>query len=515
MKKSTTLLLLLVVALSGYLLNRINKGNHFLKLNYVVTETQGPDSFDPKDADKTQNLSVMRMLYATPLEIDRTNRLQSYVLESFEYDEVRSVISFTMKSGIKYSDNTPMTIRDVALSIARLAYNRPDFPVIKNIIGIKKWTEKQNGISIFPEGITLKENQLEIHFNKRLANPLFRFCLELFSIVPEKCLDLNSTKMTCSIPPFSGYFEMESKTADEIHFKKRTLPVAGFENIPFEKIVFQYKTLKLAMSEHLDTNQIISGAEMDYLSIPNEKRVEAKQIHWLPSARFMVLRFNPKTDLFSSKEHRQFFAQKFRELLKREDPSLIVESSLFPRLLPGYLAESEFEQTKIDLTKRFKNEKIRLPRFTQSSLSLGYEMIIKTATALGMDVQIDQDLTSESVLNGFLSGTYPVVAGASGFWAQDPIGDVSMWFTKNLHKTMTFVWNDENIYKKISDLEEETRPEGIRKKMEGLNRHIFSESLIAPTLHYRRFFISSPDVKGLNLPQAITSPAPWQLMVIP
>ena len=79
---------------------------------------------------------------------------------------------------------------------------------------------------------------------------------------------------------------------------------------------------------------------------------------------------------------------------------------------------------------------------------------------------------------------------------------------------MTFLWEDELLYKKIELLEIENNSVETRSKMENFNRYIFDESVIAPILHFRRLFISSRSVKGLSLPQAITSPAPWQITVV-
>ena len=53
------------------------------RMDFIITETKMIESFDPLNADKTINLPAMRMLYATPLQINRDNKLISLVLEKF------------------------------------------------------------------------------------------------------------------------------------------------------------------------------------------------------------------------------------------------------------------------------------------------------------------------------------------------------------------------------------------------------------------------------------------------
>lgn len=504
---------ILVFILGIYLYYGVTKENSFLNLKYVVTETKGPDSFDPKDADKTQNLSAMRMLYATPLEIDKNNLLQSYVLKSFRYDEQKSLIIFEIKEGLKYSDGGNILIRDVALAIARTAYFHPDFPVVKNIKGVKTWVDSKKGLTTFPSGMKVRGNTLTIEFDRKMANPLFRFCLELFSIIPESCLNLNTAAMTCRTAPSSGYFMMEAQNEKEITFQKRKDIEPPFDEIPFEKIIFQFKTLSEACSNLIEPNQVISGSEIDFVAAGCSKSIQKNQVHWMPSARFLVLRFNPHENIFNLKENRQFFAEKVREILRAKNSELIVERGLFPKLLPGYLDSESLQRTDIDRSKAFKGIRIQLPDI-KSFGALIFESIIEAAKNLQMKVVVISEPPMNQVIDSFLNGTFPVIAGSSGFWAQDPIGDVSMWFTKNLHKPMKFIWEDDEVYRQIHALEIETEPNLIKMKMEALNKYVSDQAVIAPVLHFRRLFISSREVTGLNLPQAITSPAPWQLIVI-
>lgn len=512
MIKIKIILLILSVIYLGYWLVIKSKGKKIMELNYIVTETKGPDSFDPVNADSTQNITVMRMLFATPLEVDRSNKLSSKILKSFEYKRETHEILFEVRDDQRYSDGTELTSEDVALAIARMAYYRPQFPVIKEIDGLKEWIDSKKGLLTFPSGIKVVGRKVIVRFSRDISNPLFRFCLELFSVVPAKCINKETTKMVCDLPPSSGYFELSSYSSEAFIFKRRA-EQNTVDPLVFETIRFNFKKLSEVCKEKLASNEIISGVELDYLSTNCGNYLLSQQVHWLPSARFGVVRFNPNKGPFKVKEGRQLFSETVRMILNSKNKNLIVERGLFSRLIPGYIENENFsfvfEQSTYDI---FKGANIILPKIENSGLKIVFDAIVEAAQKLQMDVHLIEEPTYESLVTDFLNGKVPVIAGASGFWAQDPIGDVSMWFTPNLHKTMSFLWSDKKIYEQIASLELEVDPFEIQKKMNEFNKYIVDQSVVAPVVHFRRLYITSKPITKLNLPQAVTSPAPWHLV---
>ena len=149
---------------------------------YVVTETGKPTSLDPLDGDQTQNLSVVRMIYTTPLEINRENKLSSLVLESFAYDAKTMTITWIAKKGLKFNDGSDLDVEDIAFAVSRMAFTRPQFPVIENIVGLDKWLKEPHPLKSLPSGIQIEGNIIKIKLTKAHEHPLFRFCLEIFSI---------------------------------------------------------------------------------------------------------------------------------------------------------------------------------------------------------------------------------------------------------------------------------------------------------------------------------------------
>lgn len=508
---ATALVVMSAIVLFG---NDDVHGDPRLELKYIITETLGPDSFDPIQADKTQNLPVMRMLYATPLEVDSNNLLKSYLLKAFNYDEQNRKIVFEMRDGLKFSDGSPIVIGDVSLAIARLAYFRPDFPTLKHIVGVKEWAQSRKGLTKLPLGMAVVGNKLLIELDANVVSPLFRFCLELFAVVPSSCVDVITGDLKCKIPPGSGYFDIDSQSANRISFKKKEELSPFVEDIQFEKISFTYKTLREACSHGVDFDQVVTGSEIDFLASECEKKIDQENVEYLPASRFIILRFNPNIEPFKIPTNRRIFAEKVRNVLRRRNPKLIVERSLFPKLIPGYIDESSFHVSSGNQAREFVGKKIRLPS-VHSFSSIVFESIIQAARELRMEVEIVPEAPIGEIVDLFLEGVMPVIPGSSGFWAQDPIGDVSMWLTRGLHKSMRFLWEDKNIYRAIRELEDELEPQEINMKMGSLNKYIFDKSIIAPLLHFRRMYISSKSGSTkLVLPYAITSPSPWHLKLV-
>ncbi|AZZ37481.1 hypothetical protein CIK05_11980 [Bdellovibrio sp. qaytius] len=480
-----------------------------LNFDYIVTETSEPDSFDPLNADKTQNLTVMRMLYFTPFEVDKNNLLKSSVFDKYDYDSNSSTLTLEKKSNIYFDDGTPIEVQDILIAILRMGYFKPDFPMIKDIIGIEKWSQNKKGLLTNPVGIEVSGVKIIIKFRKKMLNPMFRLCLELFSIVPSKCIDLETGKFNCDIAPSSGYFRIASKADKEIVFEKRNLASPGAESISANKITFKFKKIADLCKTSIGENVIVAVSELDYIS--SKCDIEDAQLHWMAASRFGVLRFNTKNELFSSSKQRSYFSEQVRKQIDLMNLGIHSERSLLSQLLPGYLEKNDFPVITEDLRSSFKGRKISLVSENAPVLPFIYKAVLEAAKSLDMDIEVVNKVKNEEILNDFLDNRISVIAGASGFWAQDPVGDISMWFTKNLHKTMTFVWEDKELYSLLKDIEDETVDSNVNDRIKLLNKHIYSNSIIAPLIHFRRLYITNSKTKNLNLPQAITSPAPWQI----
>ena len=485
----------------------------------IVTETGKYTSLDPLDADKTHNLPVARMVYLTPLQITKDNDLTSLVFEDFNYNESTKTIVWKMKKGLKYSDGTNITAEDVAFSVARMAHKRPKFPVIETIDGLEKWMAQNSPLETLPSGIRVDIDKISIKLTDKHSKPLFRFCLELFSIIPKKCVDLQTGKTICQKIPTSGLYKITDETEKTVDFERSHLEVTKF-NGP-DKIRFEYWPLSTVESNlsDLDEKSVMSGNESHFTNSALSKVQSDFKVHFLPASRFTDIDFNKSEAFFKDKLCRQIFASTFRNsfrLLSGE--SFTPESSIFTKIVPGYLSAEDLKKKSFSSIKDSDvqkcKDKLRLHPPTwaaiesekDSNLNKAIQMTFKE---LGGTDKPNRILKSRAEFDSlFDSGNISISYGGSGFWAQDAAGDLQMLFTPGLHKSLDFVTKDPTLQMLIKQLKEDTTS---KSRYSEINQYLHDEALFNVYSHVRRFFVSKKSSPNLDLPFAITSPFPWHL----
>jgi hypothetical protein len=479
---------------------------------YVITETSGPTSLDPLNADYTQNLPVARMIYATPIEVDHNDRLSSLVLDTFKYDPVASQLEWTVKKNIYYSTNQTITPDDIAFSIARMAYKRPKFPVIEHIVGLSEWIKKPNALESLPKGIKVNGHSITISFTQNVKHPLFRFSLEVFSIIPKSCVDLKTNEMICSNNIASGRFILESKTDTSIHFKRRP----QFEDVSSD-ITFKYLPVARVLEslKSLDNQTIVAGTESMYSENVMRYLKEATKTLFMPASRFSILELNPDVGVFKDKLCRQIFADLFRrnyEILTGDK-----EGSIFTKITTGYMSSQDLEKpnlSKLTIEKanscysKLKTEGINWG-YVESELNSNF---VKTLLLVFKQIGIDSKpllfKNRNDTMDAFVSGKISILNAGSGFWAYDPSGDLQMLFTPNLHKPLNFVTRDENFQALIRKVVNE--PED-KSNYEQVNRYLHDEAIVNVYSHVRRFYFST-NKKALKVSQiGFSAPTPWQV----
>ncbi len=489
---------------------------------YVITETKSPTSLDPLDGDQTQNLSVQRMIYATPVEVDSKGTLKSLVLSEFSYITETNMMLWTVKENQKFSDGSDITASDVAFAVARMAFTRPNFPVIENIQGLENWAKSQKALESLPSGIKVTGNKIEIQFTKTVDHPLFRFCLEIFSIIPKKCVNLETNKVNCEKIPVSGHYEILSQGSNEIKFKLRSKEIHG-ETAPRE-ITFEYKQPKevFGASYKPTGHTIVQGNEIT-LSLPQLKKMNAGfKVSYLPSSRIAMNLLNPKVGAFKNQNCRIIYAEAYRKAFKEIATSgFKLESSVFTDVLPGYMSSDELSKAYAQISSQDKESCLKAlrenpPRWAQQKNDedlIYYRTAEKTYEVLGIKnpgplVVADRKQESEA----FVSGEVAAMGASTGFWALDPAGDIQMLLTPNMHKILQFVTKDQKVQTLIKKLK--NGQENDTAAFKEINHYIFNEASFNVFAHVRRFFASDNLDNIAELPISITSPAPWQVFKV-
>ncbi|MGZ3783886.1 MAG: ABC transporter substrate-binding protein [Bdellovibrio sp.] len=485
---------------------------------FVITETGKYSSLDPLDGDSSQNLPVARMLYATPVEIYSDNTLGSNVLESFEYSRDSKTIKWVVREGSKFSDGTIISPEDVAFAVVRMAYSRPNFPLIKLISGLEKWLKSEKPLESFPEGIKISGQKITIKLEEDYPHPLFRFCLELFGVIPKRCVDKSTNKISCENLPTSGYYQLTENQGSNLVFKKRS-EFTKIQGKMYPDIVkFHYSDAdKILTDETLRSNKTVILSSESKLSGKQLKDVEAEfTVEYTPAAWFTILQINPSVKPFDNTICRQFFAKTFRKNFEQISGERS-EASVFTKLVAGYKSTKDLEDglngkaanISDSCAGKFKGVKISWG-YDKTSPETFVNSIKKTCDELG--IQIDgptlfKDRKEE--VENFISGKSAFMYGRTGFWALDPTGDIQMLFTPNLHKGLQHFWSDDQLQQSLKMLVK--NGDVNMRAIDDINQHLYSDSKFNVYAHIRRFYASKNGDLVKHLPIGITSPSPWHL----
>lgn len=494
----------------GNWLNQNNKIYH-----YVITETGKYTSLDPLDGDQTQNLPVQRMLYATPVEVDQQGQLISQVLSRFDYDSEKYLMTWVVSDQARYSDGSSITAEDVAFAVARMAHKRPKFPVIEYIDGLDAWVKSENPLETLPNGILVSGSKIEIQFSKPVKHPLFRFSLEIFSIIPKKVIDIKTNKILGKIPS-SGNYEIAKEGEKSVLFRLRK-ESSLFGHVP-EQIEFSYELAKDVFngSYKIKSNTVVQGNEIK-LSIEDHQNLKNNfKTMFLPSARIALNLLNPEVGVFKDKNCRLVFAdlyrQAFNEISKGDFKN---ESSLFTELITGYMKTDELKSsvysglTKDQIDRCVSQIKENPPKWAVTEdasdevFRIVAEKVLKNIGIENPQFVLLKDRKEE--VEAFVSGKISIMGASTGFWAHDPSGDVQMLLTPNMHKLLQFVSNNDKLQSLIKNMNEGA------DSFKAVNQYIFNEAKMNVFSHVRRFYCSDDMDNMTELPISITSPAPWQV----
>ncbi|NJM10475.1 MAG: hypothetical protein HC883_06425 [Bdellovibrionaceae bacterium] len=117
----------------------------------------------------------------------------------------------------------------------------------------------------------------------------------------------------------------------------------------------------------------------------------------------------------------------------------------------------------------------------------------------------------QEAIDLFSSGNSPFFRFGSGFWAQDPAGDISMMLTPGLHKQLRYLARDAKIRAAVEPIRGGDASSGMADAFQRLNFALIDSGLIAVVRHFGFVYGFNPPVESARLPLAMQLPYPWQL----
>ncbi|MGE4130978.1 MAG: ABC transporter substrate-binding protein [Bdellovibrionales bacterium] len=504
---------------ASFLISSVKQEMPMGGFSFILSEMAMPTSLDPLEADYSNNLHASQMVHNALLEVSDDNTLQSSILESFSYDPQSRQIQFTLLSDAKFSDGSPITIEDVEITIRRMMAKRPTFPVLRHIEGIHAWANGTAPLTTRPAGIQIRGNTLIVQLGQDVKNPLFRFALPIYGVVKKDCVDLktNTLKPNC---PTSGFYLLAETAGNTLSFK-RSLNVAsrGHQLADSIDLIYQNGALNKAKLESLAQSgtQVIFSEES---SAASENKTIQEGLGFTriehPNARFSVFLLNPKANIFSNLVCRQQFASVFRQELAKNLNLNSTESSIFNRIIPGYMSPEELAQviTPNDSDRNrclefFSGQDLRwMPQASSASDTAIHGALAATTKRLNLKLKIVPEKNRQERFDDFVHNKIDLLMAGSGFWAFDPVGDVQMLFTPGLHKPLVSLAEDTHLQNILRGLEFEDNPAARLKKV---NEYLYEQSVFNVYAHSKRVYVVKGPGVSKSIPVAITPPAPWQV----
>jgi hypothetical protein len=467
------------------------------------------DSLDPLNGDKWKNMVYMRSLYHRLFDFGDNGALTSHVLSAYHYDEEDNQLKMQLQKGLTFDSGQEITTTDIIHSILRLIYHIPNFPVTKDILGIQEWRKEDHKFRKLPKGIKVDKENILIQFRKKVTNPLVRLSFELFSIIPSGTIDPDNLQLNTIHPSESGFYKLEGTTLlrrSNCNISSKLPNEISYTYLPASKT--KYINIK---KNELTINRGDLIKKSDISSLPDDFL-----LHSLPSSSMLMVLLNPKISLFTKQEIRSIFANHLYEHIQARTERLIEPSkSFFTKKIPGFLTDEDFPKITLDsINYLSRNEKLvfYIPKQLEGSdLINAIESAISTFKLDNVE-RIKLETIAE-LAEKFINGESFYLLASTGFWDKDPVNDLQMYFTKDLHMPLKYLSEDEELRNLLdNDLTNARSKSEETDVMIKINKYLNKDSKLFTLAHIGYHFITNRENYNENYTNLRDAAGPyWQL----
>jgi hypothetical protein len=470
-----------------------------------ITENGKYTSLDPLDADATENILVARMLFATPVQPMQGKMIESMVLNSFTFNEDSNSIELKIKEGLEFSNNQKIMIEDIEMSILRMAYKRPHFPVINKIKGINDWIKKEYPLESKLEGITIFGNTLKITFKEKTRHPLLRLSMEVFGIIPRAYVNTKTGGIVGKVPT-SGPYIIQSESKNSITFQLNEN--FNLSDLP-KNIIFQYEDIKIAIEKlsATDENAIIYASESTLSKLELENIHSSFSNKKTPTARFASLLINANSKKFESRSARRKLRDQFKSMIEIKYQGVISYA-------PSIFIDKTFNNptSQIGKSSKNKNEFINNEEITVGHLgetnSLQIELIDNLASELKSNsIRVIHYQNKDKLIQDFNEGSIDLYFSGSGFSETCPEQDLKMLFTPGLHGLLRHQQEDQVLQLLIDNLENTPSEENHSK----VNQYLYDDASFNVYRNVSRFYFGKNQAIVEGIPVGDFNTNPWEI----
>ncbi|EPY10512.1 ABC transporter substrate-binding protein [Paenibacillus alvei] len=277
----------------------------------IIGITSPSGIFNPLFADSTYDNYINTSIFTSMIEVNKDGTYKEGIAEKWEISPDNLVYTFTLRDGLKYSDNTPVTADDVAFSLTVLHDKSYDGPtdIIKDA-HIKGGKEYKEGKATSIEGIKVLDART-IQVTTTEVNALAFSAIGSVGVLPKaiygkdyKQGSLGYMRDLFTHPVGNGPYKLEKFTpGQEAVLVANELFYQGKPKI--EKLIYKFTTS--------ETNvQLMQAGEtdMDFIDVNKDTIEQLKEfgfvdINLFPANSYGYIAFNHKHDQFKDKRVRQ------------------------------------------------------------------------------------------------------------------------------------------------------------------------------------------------------------------
>ncbi|GAV14090.1 ABC transporter substrate-binding protein [Paenibacillus sp. chi10] len=277
----------------------------------IIGITSPSGIFNPLFADSQYDNFINSTLFTSMIEVNKDGTYKEGIAEKWEISPDNLVYTFTLRDGLKYSDNTPVTADDVAFSLTVLHDKSYDGPsdIIKDA-HIKGGKEYKEGKATSIEGIKVLDPRT-IQVTTTEVNALAFSAIGSVGVLPKaiygkdyKQGSLGYMRDLFTHPVGNGPYKLEKFTpGQEAVLVANELFYQGKPKI--EKLIYKFTTS--------ETNvQLLQAGEtdMDFIDVNKDTIEQLKEfgfvdVNLFPANSYGYIAFNHKHDQFKDKRVRQ------------------------------------------------------------------------------------------------------------------------------------------------------------------------------------------------------------------
>ncbi len=204
----------------------------------LIVGTQDPKGeFVPIYSSTRYDTWVNKLVFDGLIENDEKGNVVPNLAESYEVSEDGKTYTFKLNKGVKFTDGTELTAKDVAFTYTAIcdpSYDGPRMDLVSNLVGYEEYN-KGNADSV--KGINIIDDYTISFTNKDLdAGGIWNF---EYGIMPEsyygfKKGDFQAVKDKLLKPVGSGAYKfVHFKPGQEVKFEKNANYWKGEPNIPY------------------------------------------------------------------------------------------------------------------------------------------------------------------------------------------------------------------------------------------------------------------------------------------